>query len=207
MRFEDKTEFGLLGEHLVVDVLRWQDNLEVKLNTGPGFQDGFGIRFHAGSESEVVPDIDGIRYSEAGRFGTRTPFYVEVKTKSRFACYENAGDEIRTGINIAAWNHYKWFAFKHATTEFWMVFVHVLPVVQASKCKFQILNSGITGIYRCDLQQLANCVKNGSDGKVYWPLAMLEHWRSASALLAESSTRTIWRQLEQNARKAFVEQL
>jgi len=43
MRYQDKDDFGLLGEHLCVDVIRWQQGLEVKLNTGPGFTEGYGI--------------------------------------------------------------------------------------------------------------------------------------------------------------------
>jgi hypothetical protein len=190
-----------------MDVLRWQDDLEVKLNTGPGFQQGYGIRFHAGDHSEVVPDIDGIRYSEPGRSGTRTQFYAEIKTKKCFACYEHANGEVRTGINASVWHHYKWFAFKHATTEFWLLFVHVLPVVQRSAKQFQIVNNCQKGIYRADLQTLANLVKTGLDGKVYWSLDSLEHWRTAKMLVAEPSTRAIWFSLEEEARKAFVTEL
>jgi hypothetical protein len=204
MRFELKTQFGLLGEHTVVDVLRWQADIEVRLNTGPGFQQGFGIRYHSTTGSEVIPDLEMIRYS-SDRW--RKHENGEVKTKKAFAAWNTSGPdivwtpeslEIRTGIDVRDWANYLWYAQKHYEEPLTLFFVHVLPIVQLRNHAYIEIEIPC-GIYIAEISQLANLIRSAAGCRrgsmVYWAINDLVLFRSTKALESHRSTAELWRQL------------
>ena len=197
MRFEEKTEFGLHGEHVAMELLRNQEGLNVTLNTGPGYEAGFGKRFHSSDGTEVIPDIQGYR---AGVW-PRQPFWIEVKTKSAFACYENARNELRTGIDIKKWHAYRWFRMTQGPVEFHILFIHPLSVAQMASGLFRIIEPSIAGIYTQTLEYLDANAISGSDRKFYWPLTELKLWRSAAWLDKERSTKDLWSWLVAKAKR------
>jgi hypothetical protein len=207
MRHEEKDQFGLLGEHACLDVLRWQVGLEVKLNTGPGFMQGFGIRFHSGYDSEVVPDLDIIRFPE------RTHEYVEVKTKAGFCMwnYDKPGAsvssrtlEIRTGIDLKYWDSYWWYACKYHNEPLWIMFVHPSPTVQLRKREY--IDWGTPGIYMQEITILDSLSKQDASSRygqmVYWRVKDLILFRTETSLLKRDSTAQLWRQLQEAAEQS-----
>jgi hypothetical protein len=215
MRFEHKTPFGLLGEHLCLDVLRWQENLELKLNTGPGFEAGFGIRYHSATESEVVPDLDIVRYLFNN---VRRRENAEVKTK-KMPCAWNYGDpesawdwnnlEIRTGMDTRYWHHYEWYAQKHFEEPLWIMFVHALPYIQLRNRKYTDTDQG-PGIYICEITRLFSTVKYGAayhaSDMVYWNINDLTLFRSAKSLQKRPSTSALWTKIVEMARAQLEEE-
>lgn len=199
MKFQEKTEFGLLGERIVMELLRNQKNLSVTLNTGPGYQEGFGKRFHANDNtgSEVIPDIEGYR---AGIW-PRQPFWVEVKTKSAFACFELADYELRTGIDQGKWLSYRWFHMTQGPVEFHFCFVHPLSVYQTAGGMFRPIEPSIAGIYKQSLQHMDADAIKGSDGKFYWPLKSLKLWQTDEWLMENSYTRICWNRLVMDSKE------
>lgn len=201
MRFKEKAEAGLWGEHLCLDVLRWQEGLEVKPNTGPGFELGFGIRFHSGTQSEVVPDLDIMRWPERRRE------YAEVKTKATFCMWNNAAPsaaisnetmELRTGIDLKCWYNYQWYSQKYHNEPLKILFIHVLPILQLRNHEYVEIEHAC-GIFFQEITILDSLLKRGAGscfGKmVYWPVDDLIFFRSAKSLLANRATAQLWDKL------------
>ena len=201
--FDEKTELGLHGEHIVIEILRCQEGLTVSLNTGPGYKDGYGMRFFAGDGSIVIPDIQGYRT----KVWPRQPFWVEVKTKTAFACYENADNELRTGIDKKRWLDYRMFLMTQGPVEFHFVFVHALSIVQLPGQRCTDVTPSIAGLYKQSLDKLDARKISGTDGKFYWPLKHLELWRRGDTLANDRGTKDLWAWLVNESKKRIAQRI
>lgn len=219
MRFERKAHFGLLGETLIADLIRFQKEkdfkgeIEVRINTGPGLVNGYGIRYHSSDgTSEVIPDIEIVRRPD---FKPAKTEFAEIKTKSAFCAWLNDKPgksvnwrdydwEIRTGINIKDWEHYCWYWQKHYHAPLWLVFVHPMNVIQLRN-NFGVCVPGLSGIYRAELGQLFDLAKHGTGKQfgamIYWPINNLTLWRAGEQAAVEQASRNVWRDLECEAAK------
>jgi hypothetical protein len=220
MRFEQKTQFGLLGETLVADLIRFDESKrsknethEVKINTGPGLLNSYGIRYHSSDgTSEVVPDIEVV---ERAYLKPTKTLFMEVKTKTAFCAWHNGsiseptnwGDgswEIRTGIDVKAWWNYRWYYQKHYQNPLWLIFVHPLNLIQLRK-RIGVVQPRISGIYRAELGQLIDLAKHGAGKQygnmIYWPIECLERWRPGLQAAKRRASENVWRDLVSEATK------
>jgi hypothetical protein len=219
MRFEQKTQFGLLGETLFLDLIRFQESkgfdgtIDVRPNTGPGFLKGFGHRYlSSDGTSEVIPDIEIVKRPYLKPITTE---FAEIKTKTAFCtwCNGNISEavkwsndnwEIRTGIDVKICHSYSWYWQKHYQNLLHLIFVHPLDVVQLRN-RQGIIQPGIAGIYRAELSQLFDLAKHGAGKRfgnmIYWPISSFKRWRSAKYLATNETTKNIWAELVAEATK------
>jgi hypothetical protein len=219
MRFEQKTEFGLLGETLVADLIRFEDakgfegEIAVRINSGRGLENGRGIRRHwSDGTSEVIPDIEITKLPLGGR---RQTILAEVKTKTAACAWRNglisapivwpdAQWEPRTGIDIKSWGNYCWYYQKYYEHPLWLVFVHPLDLIQL-RGQVGVIEPGVAGVYRAELGQLFDLAKHAAGQQfgnmIYWPISDLERWRSGKHASENRATRRVWSDLVHEAEK------
>jgi hypothetical protein len=178
MTFEEKSELGLAGERLVAAVYQRDKTLSVKLNTGKdALGNGWsGVSWHNDHGVLVTPDFDIKRRRGflTGSLAELPDFVAEVKTKSVFACCENADCEVRTGIDVAAYFNYIEYNMTYPGG-FFFDFVHIFAVKQIRE-DYSLDQDSTAGIYRADIKKLKKESIRQSQGvsnpgeMVYWSI-------------------------------------
>lgn len=180
MEFEQKLAVGKAGEKLVHAFLLRDNGYGIISNTGPDLETyKRGHRIANEKGEPALPDFTLRRNERAftPEQCRQFPQYkeIEVKTKATFHFFE-LGDEMRTGMDLKAWNGYQLFHISYPG-EFWFYFVHVFPLASL-RDTIMLDPRPVNGIYRCTLDTLRRTLRKGVgislDSMVYWPIRIFE---------------------------------